>query len=109
MTRQRSSKSLALRRTAELSGGRWCRTRGVGFINPKTWAAGPASAAHHAALATCLDAVAATGQLAPGDLERLRDAADDLRSLAYLQPLLEQVPRRRRDAQVLFRFSGVRF
>ncbi|KAK9842285.1 hypothetical protein WJX81_004630 [Elliptochloris bilobata] len=51
---------------------------------------GPASSAHLAALATCLDAAAATGQLAPGDLGRLRDALDDLRSLAYLQPLLEQ-------------------
>lgn len=65
------------------------------------WPAGPASSAHHAALATCLDAVATTGQLAPGDLERLRDAQDDLRSLDYLQPLLEQVPGRRRDARAL--------
>lgn len=46
---------------------------------------------HLAALATCLDAAAATGQLAPAELGRLREALDDLRSLAYLQPLLEQV------------------
>jgi len=34
--------------------------------------------------------VAASGQLPLPDLARLRDALDALRTLAYLQPLLEQ-------------------
>lgn len=58
---------------------------------PLTLRAGPVSCAHLACLALCLDAVEATGQVAPADVARVAEMVAALRTLAYLQPTLDEV------------------
>lgn len=53
--------------------------------------AGPVSCAHLTCLALCLDAVEATGQVAPTDMARVAEMVAALRKLAYLQPTLDEV------------------
>ena len=53
--------------------------------------AGPVSCAHLTCLALCLDAVEATGQVAPADMARVAEMVAALRTLAYLQPTLDEV------------------
>jgi hypothetical protein len=51
---------------------------------------GPVSAARFACLALCVDAVGATGQVPAPDLARVDDMLHALRTLAYLQPTVDQ-------------------
>ncbi|KAK9829570.1 hypothetical protein WJX72_006545 [[Myrmecia] bisecta] len=52
---------------------------------------GPVTPQHLLVLATCIDAITATGQVSEADLQRLASSVDTLRSVASLQPLLKQV------------------